>query len=263
MSSDSNIIRAVLFDFGETLFNFGRVDTAKIFKQSSRASYEYLRQNGQPVGGYFRYHVTSMLSLRLRYLLSRLRGRDFDSLELLKNAGRKRGLKLAEEQWSQLAWLWYEPLVQRGRPEPKLAETMSVLRDMKLKLGLVSNTFVPAETLDRHLRQLGVLDFLRIRLYSYQFAFRKPDPRIFRIAADRIGEKAANILFVGDRIETDARAALAAGMQAVLKTAYTNEREKTPGGIRKIGHLYELPDIIRYINGGVQSSAREQVHEKV
>ncbi len=96
---------------------------------------------------------------------------------------------------------------------------------------------------------LGILDFFPIRIYSYEFKFRKPDSRIFRAAAERIGEMLENILFVGDRIDTDIKPATKAGMQAVLKEAYTNEGKKPPEGIRKITLLSELPALIRKING--------------
>ena len=45
------------------------------------------------------------------------------------------------------------------------------------------------------MKQLGILDFFPVRLYSYEFDFRKPDARIFRVAADKIGEMFENILF--------------------------------------------------------------------
>ena len=92
------------------------------------------------------------------------------------------------------------------------------------------------------------MDFFEPRLYSYEFDFRKPDPRIFRIAAERIGETPDNILFVGDRIDTDIKPALKVDMQAALKTAYTNNGKKIPKGAWKINHISELPDLIEKIN---------------
>jgi HAD superfamily hydrolase (TIGR01509 family) len=45
---------------------------------------------------------------------------------------------------------------------------------------------------------------------------RKPDPRIFAIAADRIGCEPADVAVVGDSFRLDVEPALAAGMAAVL-----------------------------------------------
>ena len=125
---------------------------------------------------------------------------------------------------------------------------MASLKKLGLKLGIVSNTFVNDASLDKHLQQLDILDFFPVRLYSYKFDFRKPDARIFKAAADKIGEMFENILFVGDQINKDVKAAMNIGMHAVLKAAYTNAGKKTPSGAVKINLLAELPDLIEKIN---------------
>ena len=93
-----------------------------------------------------------------------------------------------------------------------------------------------------------------VRLYSYEFNFRKPDTRLFKTAAEKIGERLEGILFVGDRIDKDIKAAAKAGMQAVLKAAYTNLGKKVPKGTWKINRLSELPSLIEKINTNVVSS---------
>ena len=94
------------------------------------------------------------------------------------------------------------------------------------------------------------MDFFTARIYSYEFDFRKPDLRIFKIAAERIGEKMEDIMFVGDRIDKDIKPAIKCGMQAVLKEAYTNAGEKTPEGAWRINNISELPALIEKINSG-------------
>jgi HAD superfamily hydrolase (TIGR01549 family) len=241
-------IKAVLFDLGETLLTFGRVDKSRIFGQGARLTYDFLKKQGQPVGSFRYYYWRNLLLLRIRFWLTGITKRDFDALTLLKKSGTKRGIKLSEQQWRHLAWLWYEPLSKVGRPEPKTKETLTVLKELGLKLGIVSNTFVHSSSLDKHLQQLGILDFFPIRLYSYEFDFRKPDARIFRAAAERIGEMLENIMFVGDKINKDIKTSAKIGMKAVLKAAYTNAGEKTPKGAWKINNLAELPSLIEKIN---------------
>jgi HAD superfamily hydrolase (TIGR01549 family) len=158
------------------------------------------------------------------------------------------GFQIWPDQWCRLAWLWYQPLSELAEVEPDTARTLSQLRGRGLKLGIVSNTFVNSSSLEKHLQQLGILDFFAVRLYSYQFAFRKPNIRMFKTAAERIGEMLENILFVGDRIDADIRPAMKVGMQAVLKKAYTNEGKTTPKGAWKIDRLAELPALVEKIN---------------
>jgi HAD superfamily hydrolase (TIGR01549 family) len=241
-------IKAVLFDLGETLLNFGRVDKARIFGQGARLTYDFLKSCGQPVGSFRYYYWRNLLLLRIRFWLTGITRKDFDALELLKTSGTKKGIKLSEQQWRHLAWLWYEPLSKVGQAEPKTKETLTILRELGLKLGIVSNTFVHSSSLEKHLQQLGILDFFPVRLYSYQFDFRKPDIRIFKTAAERIGEMMENIMFVGDRINKDIKTSAKIGMKAVLKAAYTNAGEQTPKGAWKINNLAELPQLIEKIN---------------
>ncbi len=254
-------IKAVLFDLGETLLNFGRVDTTKVFRQSAKVTYEFLRNLNQPLDSFTWYFWHSMMSFRFRCLVSMLTGKDFNALLLLKTIGIKKGFTLSEDQWRQLGWLWYEPLAKQAQTEPKLKETLSGLKQMGLKLGIVSNTFISAGSLDRHLAEVGILDFFTPRIYSYQVDFRKPDIRIFQTAAAQIGELPSDILFVGDRINKDVTPALRAGMQAVLKEAYTNTGKKIPEGVCKISRLAELPGLIEKINGSCPAAARAESNE--
>ena len=60
-------------------------------------------------------------------------------------------------------------------------------RQSGLKLAVVSNTFIPADAMDRHLAMFGLLDFFPVRVYSSDVGYRKPDPRIYRHALDQLG----------------------------------------------------------------------------
>jgi len=243
-------IKAVLFDLGDTLLNFGKVNTTRLFRQGARLSYDFLKSCGQPVGNFNYYCWRNLMALRIRHWLSNITRKDFNALLLLRGIGTKRGIKLDRQQWRHFAWLWYEPLSKVGKAEDDTKETLTKLKESGIKLGIVSNTFVHSSSLEKHLKQLGILDFFAVRLYSYEFDFRKPDTRIFKIAAERIGEMLENIMFVGDQIDRDVKAAAKAGMQAVLKAAYTNAGKKTPKGAWKINQLVELPELIKKINAG-------------
>jgi putative hydrolase of the HAD superfamily len=241
-------IKAVMFDLGETLLNFGRVETMQVFRRSATQTYDYLMSHGQPAGNFWWYFVRNQVAIHVRTLWGNITGRDFDALSLLKKYGLRRGYTLSEEQWREVGWLWYEPLSRIVKVEPDIKETLAKLKGMGLKLGILSNTFVSAGSLDRQLGQLGMLDFFPYRLYSYQFDYRKPDRRIFEAAIAKIDEPAENILFVGDRIYTDIKPALKVGMRAALKSAYTNKGKKVPAGVWRIEQISELPMIIEKVN---------------
>ena len=133
-------IQAILFDLGETLITVGRVDTRTLLKESARLSYEFLKNADQPVRGFQRYYLRNIFALRVMYVWSYITGRDFDSLGLLRSIGLRGGYKLTDEQWQQFAWCWYEPFRKMAIVEPDIRDTLLKLRDMGLKLGIVSNT---------------------------------------------------------------------------------------------------------------------------
>ncbi|MGD9109463.1 MAG: HAD family hydrolase [Phycisphaerales bacterium] len=241
-------INAVLFDLGDTLLNFGKVKVGHLFNQAAKLTYDYLEELSQPVGDFKTYCRNNLSAIRWRYWLSLITGRDFNALELLKKIGAKTQIRLDENQWRHLIWLWYEPLSKVAHVEPDVKATLHRLKLKGIKLGILSNTFINGSALDSHLEQFGLLDFFDIRLYSYRFGFRKPDKRIFKAAAERIGERCENIMFVGDRINKDIRPAIRVGMTAVLKKAYTNHGKKIPQGAYRIELLSELPELIEQLN---------------
>jgi len=247
----NNQIKAVLFDLGETLLDFGKVKTTRLFRQGARLSYDFLKSSGQPVGNFEYYCWRNLIALRFRHLISNITKNDINSSALLRRIGINKGIKLDTQQWRDFAWLWYEPLSKIATTEHRLKETLAAVRAVReppLRLGILSNTFVNAYSLEKHLKQLGLLDFFTVRMYSYEFDFRKPDLRIFKIAAERLGEAFENILYVGDRIDKDIEPALQIGFKPVLKAAYTNAGKTPPNGTWKITHLSELPALIKKIN---------------
>jgi len=247
-------IKAVLFDLGETLLDFGKIKATRLFRQGARLSYDFLKSCGQPVGNFEYYCWRNLIALRFRHFISNITKNDINSSALLRRIGINKGIKLDTQQWRDFAWLWYEPLSKIATTEPKIKETLISLKGLGLKLGILSNTFVNAHSLEKHLEQIGILDFFTVRMYSYEFDFRKPDARIFKIAAERIGEAVENIMYVGDRIDKDIKPALKIGMHAVLKTAYTNAGKTPPNGAWKITHISELPALIKKINTAVNPS---------
>jgi putative hydrolase of the HAD superfamily len=242
------MIKAVIFDLGETILNFGKMNPVKYFKEGARLSYDYLKSHGQPVGNFWFYFWRNLITLRLKNYISAISGKDLDSSAFLIEKGTNKGIKLNDEQWQHFAWLWYEPLSKIAKIEPDIKQTLAKLKKAGLKLGILSNTFVNKYSIEKQLAEIGILNFFDARLYSYEFDFRKPDLRIFKAAAEKIGEAIENIMFVGDRIDKDAKPTLKLGMTPVIKDAYTNKGKSIPSGVHKIGKLSELLNLIEKIN---------------
>lgn len=94
-----------------------------------------------------------------------------------------------------------------------LKDVVSKLKADGLQLGLVSNG--PSPFQERNFEALGVSEAFDTLVVSEAVGFRKPDPRIFRLALERLGRTAEETVFVGDNPDADIAGAKGAGLRAV------------------------------------------------
>lgn len=80
-------------------------------------------------------------------------------------------------------------------------------------LGVISNF---EEWLDRLLADLAIRSYFPVRVISGIEGIEKPDPRIFRLALERLGVPPGRAVYVGDLRSVDEAGARAAGMHFVL-----------------------------------------------
>ena len=109
---------------------------------------------------------------------------------------------------------------------PGALELLVALRVRGLKLGLVTNGF--AETHREKLTLLNLEEAFDEIFIADEVGMIKPDPRLFRLACERLGALPRASAMVGDRYERDIRGAHAVG----LYTVWLNARgeEVPPGG---------------------------------
>jgi putative hydrolase of the HAD superfamily len=241
-------IQGIFFDLGDTLLTFGPVDVRGLFESGAHLAYKYLQELGQPLPAFEKFHRKQNWAIRWSYLKSRITRREFNSLDILGRMADEMGQDLSGEQAVELAWLWYLPLRRKASVEEGTAEMLRGFRERGLKLGIISNTFVPGQVLDRHLREEGLLNLLPYRIYSCDVRYRKPSRKIFRIALREARLEPSRTLFVGDSLRADVRGANRTGMVSVLKDP-TGRREKSSATPRhRIGKLTELEPLVRAYN---------------
>lgn len=211
---------AILFDLGDTLFDFQPMDARAVFAQGAASTYAWLQKRGCAMPPFEKYRRREMAAIRWAYLWAKLTGREFNSLTLLRRTCQRLGAALDEPGLLELAWQWYEPLMKHTIIAPDVAPTLAALRARGLKLGLVSNTFIPAAVHDRHLTLAGLLDFFPVRIYSSEVGHRKPNRRIFELALSALGTTAPRTLFVGDLVKTDIVGAGRMGMKTALRRPF-------------------------------------------
>ncbi|MEN8182751.1 MAG: HAD family hydrolase [Myxococcota bacterium] len=103
----------------------------------------------------------------------------------------------------------------RFSPTPEIAESLSELRKLGVRLGVVSNSTFTSATLAWQLREMRLLDFFRFVMSSADYVVRKPHPAIFQTAVRKLGTSLHETWFVGDSLAYDVVGAHAAGLTSV------------------------------------------------
>ena len=86
-----------------------------------------------------------------------------------------------------------------------------------IDLGIIANTDWPGFSMDRAYEGLGLLRYFRTRVYSCDAGVKKPDRRIFEIAAERARLTDQRVLFVGNDQTTDGVGARSFGWSVALR----------------------------------------------
>ena len=121
------------------------------------------------------------------------------------------------------------------------------LRDRGMRLGIITNAERAFQL--RKLDALALTARMEHIVASGDLGFAKPDARIFAHAIELFGVPAAEAVYVGDRLETDALGAARAGLTGVWidrhGVASVEELARAAeAGVRVIRSLAELPPLL-------------------
>jgi putative hydrolase of the HAD superfamily len=101
------------------------------------------------------------------------------------------------------------------RPRPEALGVLSSLRAAGFRIGLISDC---SSELPEAWATTPYAPLVDVPLFSWAERRRKPDPRLYATAADRLGVPAAACWYVGDGGSRELTGARAAGMRPVLVT---------------------------------------------
>lgn len=102
------------------------------------------------------------------------------------------------------------------------------------RLGVVSNA---NGTVRAMFERLGLARHFEVIVDSHEEGVEKPDPRLFKVALERMEAGAAETTYVGDLYHVDVAGARAAGLDAVLLDPLDLHADKP---VRRIRSLMEL-----------------------
>jgi len=243
-------LKAILFDFDDTLIDWSGVDLDWREVETSRLSrvHAYVNQEVQP----FAVDIDVLVE---RYM------------ENTKTAWSEGRSTLRAPNMPQVL---YNSLIELGLPEhvidqdailnaygwglvdgtvvfPDVPPMLETLLAHDIKIGIVTNASQPMSMRDAELVDHQLIDyFLDCRISAADAGYLKPHPKIFEHALNILGTTPEETVFIGDNPIADIAGAQAAGMRAILRVK--KDTQKMISGLivpdGAINSLEELPHIL-------------------
>lgn len=207
---------AVLLDIGDTLMHFETSKPRLFVEAAARPAHDHLLQLRFSPPPFRRYVRRLQWAFLRAFVWSRLRGREVQTLSLLRRVHAAMGMPLSEQGVADLARSCLPAIRPFFHTDPESAPVVHRLHEAGLRLAIVSNTFFPSFAIDDVLEHEGLLRYFPVRVYSSDVGFMKPHPGIFRIALDRVGIEPGRAVMVGDRMDKDVRGARRVGLKSAL-----------------------------------------------
>lgn len=217
-------IRAVLFDWGDTLFS--SPDAARVIVDAAR-------ERGVTVDEPDARALWDEIWAAGKTPEELAKGRDL-SLDLHRSAWTSL-FERADRLAPGLAPVLYERVMSQEQwiPYEDTEPTLRALHERGIRIGVVSN--VPRD-LAPIFEAKGLRGLVDAFTHSYEVGAEKPDPRIFLAACAKLGVAPEKSLMVGDHAVADG-GALGAGLRFLHLAG-----EVPPGGNRGLRRVLELVD---------------------
>jgi putative hydrolase of the HAD superfamily len=221
--------RAVIFDLFGTLadFPFGELDrvVAEMAAVLAMPLADYVRIWGET----YSLHEAGVFATTE------------DSVEHACRAG---GVTVATRPVAAAAAMWWEFQRRILVPRADAIPTLARLRAASFRIGLIANSPPEVAWLWPETPLAPLVD---VPLFSAAVGFRKPEPRIYLLACERLHVEPGRCLFVGDGGSRELTGAARVGMTAIqLRSADEQPEEETRFG-REFWHgpvLSRLTDLL-------------------
>src|ERR1700683_1789443 len=239
-------IRALLFDVNGTLID---IETDEWMDEAYRAIAHFLTyqgislHRGEVRDAYFQIMKEQLAASKETYP-------EFDVVavwrELLRRHSTEYTRSLGPEKLRQMPLFLAE--LQRGISRKRLAvfpQTRETLGQLKTRYRLAVVSDAQSAYGLPELRAVGLADYFRPFVISGDYAYRKPDPRLFQAALTELQVTPGEAIYIGNDRFRDVVGARQAGMKTILFCPHGN-----PGGSPETEPdyiLYQYADLPRAI----------------
>jgi putative hydrolase of the HAD superfamily len=129
-----------------------------------------------------------------------------------------RGLVTMKEEWADQLSSAYVSALFEVPPylNPDAPKVLQQLKDKNKLIGIICNTgLTPGFGLRRFLTKEGLAKYFDVMLFSDEVEIRKPDSKMFQIAAQKLQVRPYQIVHIGDNLKSDVWGAGNAGLRTL------------------------------------------------
>ena len=135
-----------------------------------------------------------------------------DSEAKIRYICNKSGLNPEHENIRKASQLFLDFEARSMIPRPEAIGVLSALKQKGYKIGLISDCTANTVVLWQH---TSLKPFFKVTIFSCAVRVKKPDPRIYHMALDKLKVKPEDCLYVGDGSSRELTGALKVGMHPV------------------------------------------------
>ncbi len=197
-------VRAVIFDWGGTLTPWHRVDLAEQWRAFTRCI-------TQDEAG------ACVLADRIRQAEAAAwaRAREQQTSARIADILAEAGLSPRQAADEAARAAYQEVWAPHTLTDPQVRPLWEGLRSEGIRVGVLSNTIWSRDYHRGLFERDGVLDLVDGDVYSSEIDWAKPHPGAFRAAAEAVGVRPEECVYVGDRLFEDVHGPQQVGMHAV------------------------------------------------
>jgi len=227
------VIRAVLFDLDDTLFDHRR---------SARAALEEVHRRHAATldfAAFEHHHGVYLEEMHIEVLAGRM-PLDDARRERFRKVFLALGVTLDADVVDAVATAYRTGYMVNRRAFDGAASLLTALRP-HVRIVIVTNNLL--EEQQDKLEFCGLAPLVDVLVASGDVGVSKPDPAIFHIALTRAGVAASEAVMVGDSWASDIAGAAGAGIRAVWFNPERAPKPAEPGGVMEIHGLEPADEI--------------------
>ena len=238
------MLRAVLWDIDDTLFDYGSAERAGILQHFTDEGLLGEFPSPEQALGLWDSDMGLVYARFLAGELTFAEHRRERVRLFLSHIGRTVPDDSANDAWFLRYHRCYEAA---WAVFPDVLPALDALRS-RCAHGLLSNSSTANQ--ERKLRALGLQERFRSLVCSDDLGYAKPAAEAFLAGCAALGAPPEETVYVGDKLTTDALGAAAAGLHGVWIDRRADDPGPVPPGVHRIHTLADLPQVLDVIDFG-------------